>query len=253
MDLKLKGKVALITGATKGIGRVIAITLANEGCKLGVCARNQEAVDRVVAELKGLGAEVYGEVVDVTNTESYGQWIDNCAANLGGIDVFIPMVSAGAIPATEENWYTNFEADIMAPWRGVQKALPHLEKSDSGSVIFFSSTAAVEAFAGPVPYSALKAGLQNYSSNLALELAPKGIRVNCVCPGPVFVEGGAWDDIKKNMTEMYDGTVAQIPLGRMGSGEEIAAQVALLASPLAGYTTGANIVMDGGFTKRVQF
>lgn len=253
MDLQLKGKVAIITGATKGIGLKLAETLAREGCNLGICARRQEAVDSAVKHLSALGVEVYGDVVDVTDGGAYGAWIDNCAAKLGGIDILVPMVSAGNTPPEEEGWQTSFEADMMGPWRGVQKALPYLEKSSSASVIFFSSTAAFEAFAGPVPYGAMKAALLNYAGNLAIELAPKGIRVNTVSPGPVFVEGGAWDDIKQNMPEIYEGTVAAIPLGRMGSGEEVANQVALLASPASGYTSGANIVIDGAFTKRMQF
>ncbi len=253
MDLQLDGKVALITGATKGIGRKLAQTLAREGCKLGICARNKTAIDDVVAELSAFGVDVFGDVVDVTDADAYGNWIDNCASELGGIDILIPMVSAGNMPSDEDGWRTNFEADMMGPWRAVQRALPHLEKSESGSIIFISTTAAFEAFAGPVPYGAMKAALLNYAGNLAFELAPKGIRVNTVSPGPVFVEGGAWDDIKQNMPEIYESTVAAIPIGRMGSGEEVANQVALLASPASGYTNGANIVIDGGFTKRIQF
>ncbi|GAB3287367.1 SDR family NAD(P)-dependent oxidoreductase [Parahaliea aestuarii] len=253
MDLKIKGKVALISGATKGIGMKVAETLAAEGCKLGICARSEDAVNNAVKHLAALGAEVYGEVADVTDAEAYGAWIDNCASKLGGIDILIPMVSAGNTPSEEAGWQTSFEADVLGPWRAVQRAVPYLEKSDSASIIFFSTTAAFEAFAGPVPYGAMKAALLNYAGNLAIELAPRGIRVNTVSPGPVFVEGGAWDDIKQNMTEIYDSTVAAIPLGRMGSGEEIASQVALLASPLAGYTCGANIVIDGAFTRRLQF
>ncbi|MFV0275869.1 MAG: SDR family NAD(P)-dependent oxidoreductase [Parahaliea sp.] len=253
MDLQIKGKVALITGATKGIGLKLAETLAREGCNLGICARSQAAVDAAVAKLSALGVKVYGEVVDVTDAKAYAAWIDNCADKLGGIDILVPMVSAGATAPDPEGWRTSFEADVMGPWRGVQQALPHLEKSRSASIIFFSTTAAFEAFAGPVAYGAMKAALLNYAGNLAIELAPKGIRVNTVSPGPVFVEGGAWDDIKQNMPEIYESTVAAIPLGRMGSGEEVANQVALLASPLSGYTSGANIVIDGAFTRRLQF
>ena len=88
---------------------------------------------------------------------------------------------------------------------------------------------------------------------LAQDLGPKGIRVNSICPGPIFIEGGSWDQIKQHMTPFYEQTVGQIPLGRLGSAEEVAAQVALLASPLGAFTTGSNLVIDGGFTKRIQF
>ncbi len=103
------------------------------------------------------------------------------------------------------------------------------------------------------PYNALKAALLNYNGALAQDLAPKGIRVNAVSPGPIFIEGGAWDNIKQHMKAFYDATVADIPLGRMGSADEVAAQVAMLVSPRSGFTTGTNVVIDGGITKRIQF
>ena len=142
---------------------------------------------------------------------------------------------------------------MLATWRGVQLVTPHLEKSGAGNIVVISSTAALEAFAGAVPYSALKAALLNYSGNLAQDMAPKGIRVNAVSPGPIFIDGGAWDNIKQAMPEIYEGTVAAIPMGRMGSAAEVADAVAFLASPRSGFTTGTNMVLDGGFTKRLQF
>jgi 3-oxoacyl-[acyl-carrier protein] reductase len=99
----------------------------------------------------------------------------------------------------------------------------------------------------------VKAALLNYAGNLAQDMAPKGIRVNSVSPGPVFIDGGAWDNIKQAMPEIYEGTVAAIPMGRMGSASEVADAVAFLASPRSGFTTGTNMVLDGGFTKRLQF
>ena len=103
------------------------------------------------------------------------------------------------------------------------------------------------------PYNAMKAGLLNYSGALAQELGAKGIRVNAISPGPIFIEGGSWDKIKQAMTAFYDSTVAQIPLGRMGTADEVAAQAALLISPRGGFTTGTNVVIDGGLTKRIQY
>lgn len=131
--------------------------------------------------------------------------------------------------------------------------MPYLEKSENASVVLISTTAALEKFMSAGPYNALKAALLNYNGALSQDLAPKGIRVNAVSPGPIFIEGGAWDNIKQHMTAFYDATVADIPIGRMGTAEEVAAQVAFLASPRAGFTTGTNIVIDGGLTKRIQF
>ena len=116
-----------------------------------------------------------------------------------------------------------------------------------------STTAAVETFMVPQAYNAMKAALIQYSGALSQDLAPKGIRVNTICPGPIFIEGGAWNNIKDNMKPFYEATLADIPMGRMGKAEEIADQVVFLASPRAAFTTGTNIVIDGGITKRIQF
>lgn len=253
MDLHLRGKNALITGSSKGIGRQIAETLAAEGCNVGVCARDRAEVDAAVAALEKHGVHVHGDVVDVADGASLQKWVDDCAAKFGGIDIFVPNVSAGGADAEESGWRAGFEVDILSTWRGVQAVVPYLEKSAAAAIVFISSTAALEAFAGAVPYSAMKAALLNYSGNLAQDLSVKGIRVNAVSPGPIMIEGGAWDQIKQHMPEIYDSTVANIPMGRMGSASEVADQVAFLASPKASFTTGTNVVIDGGFTKRLQF
>lgn len=253
MDLELTGKVALVTGSTKGIGRAIVERFAAEGCHVGICARNEAEVTQAVEELQKHGVKVAGSAVDVASADSMQAWIEHCASALGGIDIFVPNVSAGGADASEDGWRANFEVDMLATWRGVQLATPYLEQSNAGSIVVISSTAALEAFAGAVPYSALKAALLNYSGNLAQDMAPKGIRVNAVSPGPIFIDGGAWDNIKQAMPEIYEGTVAAIPMGRMGSGAEVADAVAFLASPRSSFTTGTNMVLDGGFTKRLQF
>ena len=252
MDLKIKGSKALITGATKGIGRAIANTLADEGCNVAICARNQEEVDAAVAELSAKGVTAFGQAVDIGDGDAFKAWIDASAAALGGIDCIVSNVSGGGAQG-EEAWRRHLEYDMLGAVRMVEGAMEHLEASDNASVTLISTTAALEKFMSAGPYNALKAALLNYSGALSQDLAPKGIRVNAVSPGPIFVEGGSWDNIKKHMTAFYDATVADIPMGRMGSAEEVAAQVVFLASPQAGFTTGTNIVIDGGITKRIQF
>jgi 3-oxoacyl-[acyl-carrier protein] reductase len=253
MDLQLSNKSVLITGSSKGIGFALAKTLAAEGCNIGVCARNADQVAAAVETIKAMGVKAHGEVVDVTDSASLEAWVGNCADALGGVDGFVANVSAGGADPAESGWRSNFEADVLASWKAVNAVVPHLEKSDGGSIVSIGSTASLEAFAGAVPYGAMKAALLNYFGNLAQDLAPKGIRVNSVSPGPIFIDGGAWDQIKTAMPEVYESTVAMIPAGRMGTAEEVCVQVALLLSPLSAYTSGTNVVIDGGFTKRVQF
>lgn len=252
MDLQIKGQKALITGGTKGIGRAIADALADEGSNVSICARNEDEVNAAVEALSAKGVTAFGRSVDIGDGEALAAWISASAEALGGIDTIVANVSGGNAPG-EAGWRANFEYDVLGTIRLVEGATEYLKNSENASVLIISTTAALEKFIGAGAYNAMKAALLNYSGALAQDLGPKGIRVNAICPGPIFIEGGAWDNIKQNMTPFYEATVADIPVGRMGSASEIAAQAALLASPLAGYTTGTNIVIDGGFTKRIQY
>lgn len=253
MDLQLTNKSVLITGSSKGIGFTLAKVLAAEGCNIGICARNAGEVTAAVDAIQAMGVKAHGKVVDVTDSFSLEAWIAGCAEALGGVDGFVANVSAGGADAEESGWRSNFEADVLASWKAVNAVKPYLEKSACGAIVSIGSTASLEAFAGAVPYGAMKAALLNYFGNLAQELAPMGIRVNTVSPGPIYIDGGAWDQIKQSMPKIYESTVAMIPTGRMGSAEEVCVQVALLLSPVSAYTTGTNVVIDGGFTKRIQF
>ena len=172
---------------------------------------------------------------------------------LGGIDIFIGMASAGGGVMDESGWRANLEIDIFGTTRGIEAAMPFLKKSAAGSIIMMSSTAAVETFFAPQPYNALKAALITYGSQLSQALAADGIRVNTVSPGPTYFDGGSWDTIKVHAREIFDSTVSSAPAGRLGTPEEVANAVVFLASPAAAFITGANLIVDGGFTKRVQF
>jgi 3-oxoacyl-[acyl-carrier protein] reductase len=252
MDLGLKGNKALITGGTKGIGRAIADTLADEGCDVAICARNAAEVTEAVGALRKKGVNAFGKSVDVGNGDALKSFVGEAASALGGLDILVSNVSGGNAPG-EQGWRNNFEFDVLGTVRAVEASLPYLEKSKNGNVIVISTTAALEKFIAAGAYNAMKAALLNYSGALSQDLAPKGIRVNAVSPGPIYVEGGAWNFIKKNMTPFYEATLAQIPLGRMGKPEEVAATVAMLVSPRCGFTTGTNVVVDGGITKRIQY
>lgn len=252
MDLMLKGQSALVTGSTKGIGRAIIETLSDEGCNIALCSRTQASVDEAVAAIEAKGVKVYGEALDVADGDAFKAFIDKAAEALGGLDIFVSNVS-GSNAQGDAGWKSHFDYNVMSAVHGVEGCKPYLEKSDNGNVVMISTTAALEHFINAGPYNAMKAGLLNYSGALAQELGASGIRVNSVSPGPIYIEGGSWNMIKDNMTPFYDATLAQIPLGRMGTAEEVAAQVALLASPRGGFTTGTNVVIDGGLTKRIQY
>lgn len=252
MDLQLKGCKAVVTGGSRGIGRAIAEVLADEGADVAICARTVEGVESAAKELASKGVKVSAKAVDVGDGEALKSWIGEAAQELGGIDILISNPSGGN-GTDEASWRANFEVDLMGAVRGVEAAQPYLAKSEHASVVFISSTAAVETFMGPTSYNALKAALIVHMNGLSQALGPAGIRVNAVSPGPIYFEGGAWAMIEKAAPKMYEGALKGCALGRMGTPEEVARAVAFLASPAASLVTGVNLVVDGGFTKRVDF
>jgi NAD(P)-dependent dehydrogenase (short-subunit alcohol dehydrogenase family) len=131
--------------------------------------------------------------------------------------------------------------------------MAHLKKSGQGSVVIISSTNAIETFAAPMAYNAMKAALITYSKQLSQFVGKDNVRVNSLCPGPIYFEGGAWEMIKGTNQKFYDSTVRQIPCGRMGTPDEVARVVAFLASPASSLITGANVVADNGYTKGVRY
>jgi len=252
MDLGLRGKKAIVTGATKGIGRAVMELLVAEGASVAFCARTPEEVAAAVAAVKRPDVEVIGEAVNVRDGEAYKAWLARCVENLGGCDVFIPGVSAGGGMDSEKNWVRNFEVDMLHTVRGCEALMPHLEKSAVGSIVIIASTNAVETFAAPMGYNAIKAGLITYAKQLSQFVGRKSVRVNAVSPGPIYFEGGAWEMIKGTQAKFYEWAMKQIPCGRMGTLEEIARVIVFVASPAASLMTGANVIADNGFTKRVQ-
>ena len=253
MDLELTGKRAILAGATKGIGRYTADFLASEGCAVAICARDAGEVAEAARALESHGVFATGAVVDMRDVDAYRGWIAEAAAALGGCDIFVSFASAGGKPASEEAWLNAFEVDLMSVWRGIDAALPHLKESNCGAIVSVGTTVAIEPSFGPQPYAAMKAAITHHAAALAQSLAPQGIRVNSVSPGPIFIADGDWDRIEKTMPEFYSKTLARIPLGRLGRPEEVARAIAFLASPASSYITGTNLVIDGGMTKRIQF
>ncbi|TNE61323.1 MAG: SDR family oxidoreductase [Alphaproteobacteria bacterium] len=252
MDLGLKGKRVIVTGGTRGIGAAIVSAFLAEGARVAFCARSASEVAASQAAHKAAGHDTIAAAVDVSDAAAYTGWLSECLEALGGADIFVPNVSGGAGPG-EAGWKSVFEVDMMAMVRGADLILPHMAKAGGGAIVAISSIAALEALGGAGPYGAMKAALTSYASQLGADAARYGVRVNTVSPGPIHVEDGYWGMVRRERPELYKGAVARQPFGRLGTTEEVAACVVFLASPAASWVTRANLVVDGGFSQRVQF
>jgi 3-oxoacyl-[acyl-carrier protein] reductase len=251
VDLQLTGRTALVTGGTKGIGRAIVEMLVAEGARVAFCARTKADVATAEEELRGRGADVAGTALDVADGVALADWVAASAERFGGIDVAVANVSALSIGPAEENWRTSFEVDLLHTKRLVDAALPHLEVS-RGSIVAVSSVSAREIDAVKDAYGAMKAALVHYISGMALELAARGVRANVVSPGNVYIEDGFWGGVERGNPELFAEVVGLNPTGRMGTPEETAYAVVMLASPRASRISGTNLVVDGALTKGVQ-
>lgn len=253
MDLGLKDLKAIVTGGTRGIGMAIVDRLVGEGAEVAFCARDTQGVETRVAALRKTGAKVHGAAVDVSDGDSLKTWMDETTKTMGGLDIVIPNVSGMGNIVGDEGWRRGFDLDIMGTVHTVDAALPHLEKSSAPAIVVIATTAALEVFGGVRPYAAVKAALINYTSSLASVHAGQGIRANTVSPGTIYFEDGVWGQRKREAPDIFKWALERNPTGRMGRPEEVANAVAFLASPAASFITGANLVVDGALTNRVQY
>jgi 3-oxoacyl-[acyl-carrier protein] reductase len=253
MDIGLKGKRVIMNGGAHGLGLAALKLFVTEGADVAFFSRDSTKVEAAVSDLQAGGTKVHGGVLDMTdNADGYKAWLTDAVERLGGCDIFVHMASSSGQGATQD-WQRGLDMDIMGAVNGVEALKPALAASGAGSIIFMSSTAAYEVFIMPQAFNALKAALTTYGSQLAAALAPQKIRVNMVSPGPVYYPGGNWEMIKGAMPEFFERTLAQMPMGRWCTPDEVANAVVFLASPASSYTSGTNLVVDGAFTRRVQF
>lgn len=255
MDLSLRGKRAIVTGASRGIGRAIAETLAAEGADVAICARGREGVDDALAAMRAHGVRAHGEAVDVRDPDAFAGWMARAGEALGGVDILVSNVSTRVDPNGPDWWRETFEADLQQHVRAFDLTLPVLKASGAGSVVFISSIAAVLSQLPPyeIAYGAMKAALTSFAGQMATIHGSAGVRVNLVAPGPIYFEGGWWDGVKQRQPQMFERASALPALGKMGAPEDVARAVAFLASPAAGYITGANLRIDGGMIRTVNF
>ena len=254
MDLGLSGKKVIMNGGAHGLGLASLRHFAAEGADVAFFSRKADKIEAAKAAISAAGSgKVHGGIFDMADgADAYKAWLADAAEALGGCDIFVHMASSSGTGGTGD-WQQGLDMDIMGAVLAVEVLTPALEASGTGSIVFMSSTAALETFVAPQAFNALKAALITYGSQLSQALAAKHIRVNTVSPGAIYYEGGNWEMIKKMVPPLYDSTLAKMPTGRFGEPEEVAKTVVFVASPACPYMTGANVVVDGGFTQRVQF
>ena len=252
MDLGLTDKVAIVTGASRGLGKGIALGLAAEGCRLAVCARGEDALRAAAAEMEAQGADVLALPLDLTGTDAAQQLVDATLTRFGQVDILVNNIGGNRRKAfaetTDDDWDAVLEVNLKAHIRCSRAAIPHMKAAGGGAILFISSIFGREAGGtGLSIYNTTKSALISMAKIMALELAPDGIRVNCLAPGSIRFPGGSWDRRVKADPEGMKAFVAQnLPVGRFGTAEEIADVATFLVSERASLVTGACLNVDGG-------
>ncbi|MCC2096430.1 MAG: 3-oxoacyl-ACP reductase FabG [Hyphomicrobiales bacterium] len=246
MFRKLTDRGALVTGASKGIGRGIATALAAQGARVTLAARGREALEDVCASIAATGGHARAACCDVSDWEQVRRMIDEAAEEVGGLSIV--CANAGIYPQTAiadmspAEWDNVMAVNLRSSFLAVKAAMPHFRKNGGGRVILTSSiTGPLTGFRGWAHYGASKAAQLGFMRSAAMELAKDGVTINAVLPGNVLTEG-----FEDNGPEYLAAMEACVPLGRLGTVEDIANAVLFLASDEAGYITGQQIVIDGG-------
>lgn len=262
MDLGLAGRVALVCGSTRGLGRAVAKALGQEGARLAVNGREAQATERAARELAGeVGGAVLAVPGDVGAPGEPARLVERVAHELGRLDIL--FCNAGGPPAgpfrdqPAEAWQRALDVNLLSAVYLARAAVPLMRKRQWGRIVCLASIAAKQPVPGLMLSTTARAGLLGFAKSLSDEVAPDGITVNVVCPGYIatdrVVELNRARAKREQRTseEIAREVIRDIPLGRMGNPEELAAAVAFLASERAGYITGAVLQVDGGFTRSI--
>lgn len=259
MDLKLNGKRALVTAASRGLGYATALGLAREGTALVICSRDETRIQEAAAKIHGeTGARVEALAADVSSAEEAGRLVAHAVTTLGGLDIVVH--NAGGPPAGEfvslsdAQWQKAFDQNLMSLVRLVNAAVPALKQAGDGRIITIASSSIKQPIPGLVLSNALRTGVYGLIKTLAKELGPAGIRLNVVAPGRIQTE--RIEELDQAMAsrrgvdlaQVKKESVAAIPLGRLGTPEEFANLLVFLASDAGRYISGQAIIVDGGAT-----
>jgi 3-oxoacyl-[acyl-carrier protein] reductase len=240
-----RGKRVVVCGGSRGIGRSTALGFAQAGASVSICARSPGPLEATRAEIAALGVTVHAAPCDLGDRAAVTAYVAAAGEALGGIDVLVNNASGFGSQDTEEHWAQGLSVDVMATVRATHAALPFLEAS-KGCIVNVSSISGYRPSLRTPAYAAVKALLINYTQSQAAMYAAKGIRANAVAPGSIEFPGGSWEARKTSDPKLYNGILAGIPFGRLGTPEEVAEVAMFLASPAARWVTGQTIIVDGG-------
>jgi 3-oxoacyl-[acyl-carrier protein] reductase len=251
MDLGLSGKVAIITGSSRGLGLASARALALEGCRVVLSGRTQKTLADAAHQLTVLTSAdaVHSVQTDVSGPDGVQRLVEEAVSRFGAIDVLVNNVGlargGSLLETADETWQEAFDQTLMPAVRASRLAVPHMQRRGGGAIVIIASIFGREA-GGRMTYNAVKAAEISLAKSLAQQLAPMNIRVNSVSPGSILFEGGSWWKRQQEQPEAIAEFVArELPFGRFGTAEEVGNVVAFLSSPRAGWISGTSVVVDG--------
>jgi 3-oxoacyl-[acyl-carrier protein] reductase len=246
MSFQFLGKRVVVTGASRGIGRAIALGFAAGGATVSICARGAAALETTRRDIAAQGRPTHAAVCDLADGAAVQAYVEAAAHALGGIDVLVNSASGFGMGDDEAGWAAGLAVDVMAMVRASHTALPWLERGTGSCIINIASISGYRASTRAPAYGAVKAAMMHYTASQAMALARKGLRANCIAPGSIEFPGGHWEQRRLARDPLYDRILSGIPFGRLGTPDEVASVALFLASPLAAWITGQTIAVDGG-------